>query len=83
MAIVSLNKNKNKIKLLEKEDNKKAKLLSNLIEEAVAMFSVKPIIYVSKIANPFVKLLSGSTNILVKLVGFDEDDLEEKVSKEE
>ena len=157
MAIVSLNKSK--IKLLEEEGNKKAKLLSNLIEqpthflstiqvgitlagffssasaatgisekfavylkglnvpysgqaslilvtvvlsyftlvfgelfpkrialkkaEAIAMFSVKPIMYISKIATPFVKLLSGSTNILVKLVGFDEDDLDEKVSKEE
>lgn len=157
MSIVSLNKNK--IKLLEEEGNKKAKLLSNLMEEhtkflptiqvaitlagffssasaatgiseefavylkgfnipysgqvslilvtfvlsyftlvfgeffpkrialkkseAIAMFSVKPIMYISKIATPFVKLLSGSTNILVKLVGFDENDLDEKVSKEE
>ena len=47
------------------------------------MFSVKPIIYVSKIAIPFVRLLSASTNILVRLVGLDKDDLDEKVSKEE
>lgn len=51
--------------------------------EAIAMFSVKPIMYISKISTPFVKLLSGSTNILVKLVGLDKDDLDEKVSKEE
>jgi len=51
--------------------------------EAIAMFSVKPIIYVSKIAIPFVRLLSASTNILVRLVGLDKDDLDEKVSKEE
>ncbi|GAA0077631.1 hemolysin family protein [Clostridium sp. CTA-5] len=157
MAIVSLNKNK--IKLLEEEGNKKAKLLSNLIEEPtnflstiqvgitlagffssasaatgiskefavylkgfniphseqvslilvtvilsyftlvfgelfpkrialkksedIAMFLVTPIIYISKIAIPFVKLLSASTNILVRLVGLANDDLAEKVSKEE
>ena len=51
--------------------------------EAIAMFSVKPIMYISKISTPFVKLLSVSTNILVKLVGLNKDDLDEKVSKEE
>ncbi|RII34786.1 HlyC/CorC family transporter [Clostridium chromiireducens] len=51
--------------------------------EAIAMFSVKPITYISKIAIPFVKLLSVSTSVLVRLVGLDKDDLEEKVSKEE
>ncbi len=157
MAIVSLNKNK--IKLLEEEGNKKAKLLSNLMEEptnflstiqvgitlagffssasaatgiskdlaiylkgfnipysgqvaliivtivlsyitlvfgelfpkrialkkseAIAMFSVKPIIYISKIIIPFVRLLSASTNILIRLVGLDSNDSNEKVSKEE
>ena len=157
MAIVSLNKNK--IKLLEEEGNKKAKLLSNLIEEptnflstiqvgitlagffssasaaigvseefavylkgfnipysgqvaviivtiilsyftllfgelfpkrialkkseTIAMFSVKPIIYISKIAIPFVKPLLVSTNILVRLTGLDKYDSDKKVSKEE
>ena len=51
--------------------------------ETIAMFSVKPILYISKITSPFVKLLSASTNILVKLVGIDTEDLDEKVSKEE
>ncbi len=51
--------------------------------EAIAMFAVKPIVYISKIAIPFVKLLSASTNILVKLVGLDKEDLDEKVSKAE
>lgn len=51
--------------------------------ETIAMFSVKPILVVSKIANPFIKLLSLSTNLLIKLVGMDADDLEEKVSREE
>lgn len=51
--------------------------------EAIAMFSVKPILLVSKVANPFIKLLSLSTNLLIKLVRMDSDDLEEKVSREE
>jgi putative hemolysin len=51
--------------------------------ETIAMFSVKPIMFVSKIAVPFIKLLSASTNILIRIIGMDRDDLEEKVSKEE
>jgi putative hemolysin len=51
--------------------------------ETIAMFSVTPIIYISKITIPFVKLLSASTNVLVRLTGMDREDLEEKVSKEE
>jgi len=51
--------------------------------EAIALFSVKPIIGVQKLVTPFIKLLSISTNILLKLFGIREDDLEEKVSREE
>lgn len=51
--------------------------------EKIAMFSVKPIIYVSKITLPFVKFLALSTNLLLKITGMDRADLEEKVSKEE
>jgi putative hemolysin len=51
--------------------------------EAIAMFSVKPILWVSKLANPFIKLLSVSTSLLMKLVGMNASDLEEKVSREE
>ncbi|WP_017414348.1 hemolysin family protein [Clostridium tunisiense] len=51
--------------------------------EAIAMFSVKPILYVSKITVPFVKLLSASTSILIRLFGLEMDGLDEKVSKEE
>ncbi|MDR5587561.1 MULTISPECIES: hemolysin family protein [Clostridium] len=51
--------------------------------ESIAMFSVRPILYVSKITAPFIKLLSASTNILVRLSGLDKDGLDEKVSKEE
>lgn len=51
--------------------------------EAIAMFSVKPILFITKLTLPFVKLLSSSTNVLIKLFGINIEDLEEKVSKEE
>lgn len=51
--------------------------------ETIAMFSARPILYVSKIAIPFVKLLSASTNVLLRLFGFDREGLDEKVSEEE
>lgn len=51
--------------------------------EAVSMFAIRPLVFVSKITSPFVKLLSGSTNILVKISGIKTDNLEEEVSKEE
>jgi len=51
--------------------------------EAIAMFSVVPILYISKIAIPFVMLLSGSINILGKITGLNMQNLDEKVSKAE
>ncbi|NFV11631.1 hemolysin family protein [Clostridium sp. FAM 1755] len=51
--------------------------------EIIALFSVRPILYVSKITVPFVKLLSASTNVLVRLFGLDNEGLDEKVSEEE
>lgn len=51
--------------------------------EAIALFSVTPIYWLSVIAKPFVKLLSACTNGLIRLVGMDQKDLDEKVSEEE
>lgn len=51
--------------------------------EAIAMFSIKPIYYVSKVSKPFVKLLSLCTNGLIRMVGIDQKDLDQKVSEEE
>ena len=51
--------------------------------DKLSMIVVKPIIFVSKIASPFVKILSVSTNLLVKLFGLDSEDSEEKITKEE
>lgn len=51
--------------------------------EAIAMFLVVPMIYVSKVMVPFTMLLSASTNILVKITGLNCDKFEEDLSKEE
>jgi putative hemolysin len=51
--------------------------------EQIAMVVVRPVMFISKIASPFIKILSLSTSLLVKLVGLDKEGLEETVTKEE
>lgn len=51
--------------------------------EAVARFAVNPILVVSKIALPFVKILTLSSNIMLRIFGIKDDSIEEKVSEEE
>lgn len=51
--------------------------------ELIAMKVVGPIIFISKILSPFIKVLSLSTSGLVKIVGLQKRELEEKVTKEE
>lgn len=51
--------------------------------EEIAMISLKPIMFISKITAPFIKILSLSTHLLIKVMGLDNGDLEEKVTKEE
>lgn len=51
--------------------------------EKVAMFSVRPILFICKVALPFVKLLSFSTNFVANLTGLGNPPEEEKVSREE
>lgn len=51
--------------------------------ETIAMLSIKPILIVSRITAPFIKLLSLSTNALVKLSGLNTENLDEKISREE
>lgn len=53
------------------------------MSEKIAMFSVRPIVTISKVTMPFIKLLSGSTNLLVRISGIKTDRLDEKVSMEE
>ena len=51
--------------------------------EKIAMASLRPIMFISIIAAPFIKILSISTSLLVKLIGVDNGKLEEIVTKEE
>ncbi|NLK99196.1 MAG: HlyC/CorC family transporter [Clostridiales bacterium] len=51
--------------------------------EAISMFCVKPISLVSKIASPFIKLLTFSTNLVTKPFGLNEGNTEEMLSREE
>lgn len=51
--------------------------------EAFSLFSVKPIIYFSKIVAPFIRLLSASTNLILRILGMKTENLEEEVSREE
>jgi putative hemolysin len=51
--------------------------------EAISMFCVKPIKAVSKIAYPFIKLLTASTNLVTMPLGIKEGNTEEILSREE
>lgn len=51
--------------------------------EAISMFCVKPIKAVSKIAAPFIKLLTFSTNLITIPFGIKEGNTEEILSREE
>lgn len=51
--------------------------------EPIAMFSIKPIMFISKIFFPFLKLINCSTNGLLILFGLNSKKLEEKMSEEE
>jgi putative hemolysin len=51
--------------------------------EAIAMFAVKPLVFISKITAPFVKILTLSTNFFARLLGSTDEDLDEKVTEEE
>ncbi|MEW9096479.1 MAG: hemolysin family protein [Clostridiaceae bacterium] len=51
--------------------------------ERIALFVVKPILLFSKITIPFVKILTWSTNLLMRLFGINTDKIEEDISEEE
>ncbi len=51
--------------------------------EQISRFAVKPIYLLSKVAAPFVKFLSVSTNFVIKLFGGNPALHEEKISEEE
>ena len=51
--------------------------------EKIALSPVKVINAISIVAKPFIKILSFSTYLVLKLIGNDHSDVEEKVSEEE
>lgn len=51
--------------------------------EKISLFVAKPIYIISKIAKPFINFLSLSTSLVLKLLGLNTLDIEEKVSEEE
>ncbi|WP_101773381.1 hemolysin family protein [Peptostreptococcus faecalis] len=51
--------------------------------EAMSLFVVRPIRFIGKISFPFVKLLSFSTSLVLRLFGINSENLEEDVSEEE
>lgn len=51
--------------------------------EGIAMFAVKPIIFVSKVALPFIKILTVSTNFFARILNIKSEKTEEEVTEEE
>lgn len=51
--------------------------------ESIALFSVKIVYLISKIVLPFIKLLSFATNLVLKILGVNLENIEKKVSEEE
>ncbi|MDV4150970.1 hemolysin family protein [Clostridium sp. AL.422] len=51
--------------------------------EKLAMASIKPIIFISKLTKPFVWFLSFSTNIILKICRVNTEGIEEQISREE
>lgn len=51
--------------------------------EAISMFAATPLTILSKVSAPFVKFLTYSTNLLVRMVGVDPNADKEQVTEEE
>nr|WP_314115023.1 hemolysin family protein [uncultured Leptotrichia sp.] len=51
--------------------------------EKIALSSVGVIVFISRLFSPFVKFLTFSTNLVLTILKMKEDNIEEKVSKEE
>lgn len=51
--------------------------------EKISLATARTVIVVSKIASPFIKLLSSSTRLILRMLGMHHEALEEKVSEEE
>lgn len=51
--------------------------------ESFSMFCAKPILTLSKIASPFIKILSFSTKLVLRIFGMHDENVEESLSREE
>ena len=51
--------------------------------EKIALSSIGVVVFISKLFSPFVKFLTFSTNLVLTVLKMKEDNIEEKVSKEE
>jgi putative hemolysin len=51
--------------------------------EKIALFTARPVYFVSKVAAPFVWLLSKTVGMILRLFGIRKDQIEEKYSEEE
>lgn len=51
--------------------------------EKFSMFCAKPIVVVSKIASPFIHILSWSTQFILRIFGMHDENVEESLSREE
>lgn len=59
------------------------KRVALLKAEKISLAIVGPVHLVSKIASPFVKLLSVSTSLMLRILGMHNENIEERVSEEE
>ncbi|WP_051217353.1 hemolysin family protein [Paenibacillus assamensis] len=51
--------------------------------EPIAMFAAVPLTVLSKVTAPFVRLLTGSMNLIVRILGVNPDENKEQVTEEE
>ena len=51
--------------------------------ETYSMFCAKPILIISRIASPFISILSWSTRFVLRLFGMKDENVEESLSREE
>ena len=59
------------------------KRIALLYAEKISLFAVKPILSIAKIASPFIKLLTLTTNLIMKLFGFSNKNADDFMSREE
>jgi putative hemolysin len=51
--------------------------------ESIALFAIRPILFISKITIPFVKFLSLSTNLIIRILGIQKVNSKDQISEDE